>query len=109
MPVLCRGYYKTCLCISRILFNWLEIYIKDNYISYIFEIGSLGITPFLYQKAGVKLDKMSPIERRKLENEIEMLRLENEKLRGIIGSVLAEVSKIIGDLATVRVKTTLEV
>lgn len=44
---------------------------------------------------GVKLDRMSSLERRRLELENEKLRLENEKLRGIISKVLAETSQII--------------
>jgi len=45
---------------------------------------------------GVKLDRMSPLERRRLEFENEKLRVENEKLKGIIGRVLAETSQIVG-------------
>jgi len=39
---------------------------------------------------------MSPLERKRLEFETDKLRLENEKLKGIISKVLAETSQIIG-------------
>lgn len=45
---------------------------------------------------GIKLDKMSPLERKRLELEIERLKLENSKLKGIISKVLAETSQVIG-------------
>ncbi len=44
---------------------------------------------------GVKLEKFSPLERRRLEKENAALREENEELKGIISRILAETSKII--------------
>ncbi|ENK0839161.1 helix-turn-helix domain-containing protein [Clostridium botulinum] len=44
---------------------------------------------------GTKVEKFSPIERRRLEIENEKLKQENEKLKGILANVLSEVSKII--------------
>lgn len=51
---------------------------------------------------GVKIDKMSPLERKRLEYEIEKrdkkienLEKENEKLKGIINKILVESSQII--------------
>ncbi len=50
---------------------------------------------------GIKLDKMHPLERRRLEKEISELQLEIEKLnkekeqlKGIIANVLAETSQV---------------
>lgn len=50
---------------------------------------------------GIKLDKMSPLERRRLEKEISELQLEierlnkeKEQLKGIIANVLAETSQV---------------
>ena len=45
---------------------------------------------------GVKLDRMSPLERKKLELKIETLQLENQKLKEIISNILFEASKVIG-------------
>lgn len=47
---------------------------------------------------GVKLDRMSPLERKRLELEADKLRTENEKLKGIISNVLTEASQIISIL-----------
>lgn len=44
---------------------------------------------------GVKLDKFSPLERKKLERENEELKLQNAKMKEILSKVLAETSQII--------------
>ncbi|EPY2291006.1 histidine kinase [Clostridium sporogenes] len=44
---------------------------------------------------GTKLERFSPIERKRLEIENEKLKQENEQLKGIIANVLSETSKII--------------
>ncbi|KNF09853.1 MerR HTH family regulatory protein [Gottschalkia purinilytica] len=44
---------------------------------------------------GVKLEKASPLRVRRLENEIEKLKEENEKLKGILTNVMVETSKVI--------------
>ena len=43
---------------------------------------------------GIKLDKLSPIERRRLEKEVEDLKLENEKMKGIIARILSEATQV---------------
>jgi hypothetical protein len=45
---------------------------------------------------GVKLEKFSPLLKRKMEREIEELTAENQKLKKIIGNILAETSQVIG-------------
>ena len=45
---------------------------------------------------GVQLEKFSPLLKRKLERELEELQEENQKLKRILGNVLAETSKVIG-------------
>ena len=45
---------------------------------------------------GVKLEKFSPLLKRKMEREIEELTAENQKLKKIISNVLAETSQVIG-------------
>lgn len=44
---------------------------------------------------GVKLEKVSPLQVKKLERELEELKAQNEKLRGVLSNVLTETSKII--------------
>ncbi|MBU5312304.1 helix-turn-helix domain-containing protein [Tissierella carlieri] len=44
---------------------------------------------------GVKLERFSPLERRKIESELEELRLQNEKLKEVLGNILTESSKVI--------------
>jgi hypothetical protein len=43
----------------------------------------------------VKLEKFSPLERRKLERENEELKKDNERLKGIVANILVESSKLI--------------
>jgi len=45
---------------------------------------------------GVNLEKVSPLQVKRLENKLEEVRQENQKLKGIISNVLSETSKIIG-------------
>lgn len=51
---------------------------------------------YIEELEGVEIEKFSPLERKKLEREIEKLNFENQKLRSIVGNVLNESSKIIG-------------
>lgn len=44
---------------------------------------------------GTTLEKFSPLEKRKLENELEELRRENRQLKDIVSNILASASKII--------------
>lgn len=43
---------------------------------------------------GIKLDKLSPLERRRLEREVEELRIKNERMKGIIARITAEATQI---------------
>jgi DNA-binding transcriptional MerR regulator len=45
---------------------------------------------------GVKLEQFSPLLKRRMEKELEELREENQRLKKIIGNVLAETSQVIG-------------
>lgn len=47
---------------------------------------------------GVKLDKLSPLERRRLEREVEELERENKQMRRIIARITAEATQIYQDL-----------
>ena len=44
---------------------------------------------------GTTLEKFSPLERKRMEIEIEKLKQENEKLISIVSNVLSEASKVI--------------
>lgn len=44
---------------------------------------------------GTTLEKFSPLERRKIQNELEELRRENSQLKEIVANILASASKII--------------
>jgi len=44
---------------------------------------------------GIDLKKVSPLQVRRLERELDEVKAENEKLKGIISNVLSETSKII--------------
>ncbi len=45
---------------------------------------------------GIKLEQFSPLLKRRMDREIEELQEENQKLKRIIGKVLAETSQVIG-------------
>ena len=45
---------------------------------------------------GVELKAVSPLHAKKLERELGEVKRENEKLKGIISSILAEASQVIG-------------
>lgn len=54
---------------------------------------------YILELEGVKLEKISPLMYRKLENRNKELELENEKLKGIITNILVEASPIIKEVA----------
>ncbi|HGG0416140.1 TPA: histidine kinase [Clostridium sporogenes] len=74
----------------------IESYRKDRIITPVDGIPSIRFNPqHIAELEGTKLDRFSPIERKRMERELEELRLENEKLKGILTNVLSETSKII--------------
>ena len=78
---------------ERTIDNWR----KEGIIQQVKGIPVIRFTEqHIFELEGVKLDRMSPLERKRLEFETDKLRLENEKLKGIISKVLAETSQIIG-------------
>jgi len=50
---------------------------------------------YIAELEGVKMEKTSPLYARKLERRIEELEQENQRLKGIIAKVLAEVSEAV--------------
>ena len=81
----------------QVTVNTIENWRKDGTIQPVKGIPAIRFTEqHIFELEGVKLDRMSPLERKRLERETDKLRLENEKLKGIISKVLAETSQIIG-------------
>jgi len=50
---------------------------------------------YIAELEGMELKATSPLQVKRLEREIEMLKKENEELKGIIAKILAETSKVI--------------
>ena len=50
---------------------------------------------YIQSLEGTTLEKFSPLERKRMEIEIEKLKQENEKLMSIVSNVLSEASKVI--------------
>lgn len=71
--------------------NWR----KEGIITPIKGIPSIRFTEQqILELEGIKLDKLSPLERRRLEKENEELKLENQKMKGIIARITAEATQI---------------
>lgn len=72
--------------------NWR----KDGLISAVKGIPSIRFNPqHIAELEGTKLERFSPIEKKRMERELEEAKRENEKLKGIIANILAESSKVI--------------
>ena len=50
---------------------------------------------YISELEGVKIERFSPLERKRMERRLEQLEKENEELKGIISRVLAETSQVI--------------
>lgn len=48
---------------------------------------------------GIKLEKVSPLQVKRLERELERTKKENERLKGIIANVIAETSQVLQEVA----------
>jgi predicted site-specific integrase-resolvase len=78
---------------ERTIDNWR----KDGVVHAVKGIPVVRFTEqHILELEGVKLDRMSPLERRRLEQEIDSLKSQNEQLKGIISKVLAETSQVVG-------------
>ncbi len=79
----------------------INTYITDKVVQPVKGIPVLRFTEqHILELEGVKLDKMSPLERRKLEHEIEKLKLENEKLKNTVSKILTETLQVINQEAS---------
>ena len=74
----------------------IETYRKEGIITPVPKIPSIRFNPEqIAELEGTKLERFSPLERKKLERELERLKQENERLKGIVSKVLSEVSQAI--------------
>lgn len=69
----------------------IDNYISDKIVQPVKDLPLIRFTEqHIAELEGVKIDKMSPLERRRLEGRIEKLEIENEKLKTVVSKVLAE-------------------
>lgn len=74
----------------------IENYRQQGVITPVKGIPSIRFNPqHISELEGTKLEKFSPLERRRMENEIESLKQENEKLKGILSQTLANLAPVI--------------
>lgn len=74
----------------------IDEYRGKGIIKQVSKISSIRFNPqHIAEIEETKLDRFSPLERRKFEDEILVLKLENEKLNEILSNILAEAAKII--------------
>lgn len=94
------------ISIKELAYRWgkdegtIRRYIKDGVISPCSGVPGIMFHPVVIEKLeGVNIEPMSPIERRNLINQIEMLKKENESLKKVLGKILSESSKVINLLS----------
>ncbi|MHC1683400.1 MAG: histidine kinase [Clostridiaceae bacterium] len=76
---------------ERSIDNW----IKDGVLTPCKGIPVIRFSPqYIADIEGIKLEKFSPLEKTKLEKQIEELRRENEKLKNIITKIVVAGSEI---------------
>lgn len=74
----------------------IESYRQQGIITPVEGIPSIRFNPqHIAELEGTKIERFSPLERRRMERELEGLRQENEKLKGILSNVLRDVSEVI--------------
>jgi hypothetical protein len=74
----------------------IEEYRKSGIIPVVEGIPAIRFNPkVIIELEGTKLDKFSPLERRRLEREIERLKQENEHLKSVLSRALADLAPVI--------------
>lgn len=74
----------------------IESYRQQGIITQVPGIPSIRFNPqHILELEGTKLERFSPIERKKLEREIETLKQENEKFKKILSQTLANLAPVI--------------
>jgi hypothetical protein len=76
----------------RTIENWMS----DGIIASVKNIPSIRFNPaYIAELEGLKLEKFSPLERRKLERELEEVTKERDFLKTVVGNILSESSKVV--------------
>lgn len=74
----------------------IESYRQQGIITPVEGIPSIRFNPqHIAELEGTKLERFSPLERRRMERELEQLKQENEKLKGILSATLANLAPVI--------------
>lgn len=74
----------------------IESYRQQGLITPVEGLPSIRFNPqHIAELEGTKLEKFSPLERRRMEREIEALKQENERLKGILSQTLASLAPVI--------------
>jgi hypothetical protein len=74
----------------------IENWICDGIITPVKNIPSVRFNPsYIAELEGLKLEKFSPLERKKLERELEEVTKERDFLKTVLGNILSESSKVV--------------
>ena len=74
----------------------IEEYRKAGIIPAVEGIPSIRFNPkVIMELEGTKLDRFSPLERRRIERELEQLKQENEQLKSILSKTLANLAPVL--------------
>ncbi|ACA56609.1 histidine kinase [Clostridium botulinum] len=74
----------------------IESYRQQGIITPVEGLPSIRFNPrHIAELEGTKLERFSPLERRRMERELEQLKQENEKLKGILSATLANLAPVI--------------
>ncbi|ACA46394.1 histidine kinase [Clostridium botulinum] len=74
----------------------IESYRQQGLITSVEGLPSIRFNPqHIAELEGTKLERFSPLERRRMERELEQIKQENEKLKGILSQTLANLAPVI--------------
>lgn len=74
----------------------IENYRQQGVITPVKGIPSIRFNPqHIAELEGTRIERFSPLERRRMERELKILRQENEKLKGILSQTLANLAPVI--------------
>jgi hypothetical protein len=80
----------------KVTVRTIENWINDGIVIPVKNIPTVRFSPtHIAELEGTKLDKFSPIERRKLERELEEVTKERDFLKSVLSNILTESSKVI--------------
>ncbi|BDR67231.1 hypothetical protein K144312032_14590 [Clostridium tetani] len=74
----------------------IEEYRKSGIIPSVEGIPAIRFNPkVIMELEGTRLERFSPVERRRMERELEAIKQENEQLKSILSKTLAELAPVI--------------